>query len=103
MSTKGWEVQGKPNDSELVKEYYQAIVKKTWVDKLPTRVVRWSVFTGLGVGVDLVGAGGLGTVAGVVLSAFDAAIVEQMIAGWKPHHFVEGPLRSFIPSKGKER
>lgn len=98
-------LRGKPDDADLIKEYYQAIVRKTWADKLPTKVARWSVFTGLGVGVDFLGAGGLGTAIGVALSAFDAAILEGILAGWRPHHFVEGPLRSLTTSvsKGKGR
>lgn len=94
-------LSGKPDDADLIKEYYQAIVRKTWADKLPTKVARWSVFTGLGVGVDFLGAGGLGTAIGVALSAFDAAILEGMLAGWRPHHFVEGPLRSLATSVSK--
>jgi hypothetical protein len=94
-------LRGKPNDADLIKEYYQAIVRKTWADKLPTKVARWSVFTGLGVGVDFLGAGGLGTAVGVALSAFDAAIMEGILAGWRPHHFVEGPLRSLASSVNK--
>ena len=96
-------LKGKPNDASLVKEYYQAIVKQTWADKLPTRVTRWCVFAGLGAGVDLLGAGGLGTVVGVALSAFDATIVGKILSGWKPHHFVEGSLRSFVASKAKQK
>jgi hypothetical protein len=95
-------LKDKPSDAGLIKEYYQAIVKETWADKLPIKTARWSVFTGLGVGIDLLGAGGLGTATGVALSAFDAAIMERILSGWKPHHFVESSLRSFITPRTQE-
>jgi hypothetical protein len=80
-------------DADLVKEYYKAVVKETWADKLPTKTARWSIFTGVGVALDVLGTGGVGTAIGVAASALDAFVVDKLIQGWKPHHFIERELR----------
>jgi hypothetical protein len=41
----------------LVKNYFRAVTEQTWRDKLPTEAVRWSLFTGAGLIVDVLGAG----------------------------------------------
>jgi hypothetical protein len=92
---KEWLV-GRPESTDLVQEYYQSLVSQTWLDRLPTKVGRWSIFTALGLGADMLGAGGLGTILGVAISAADATLVERLIHGWRPHQFVEGPLRAFV-------
>lgn len=66
------------------------------LDKLPAKSVRWSLFTGAGIGLDALGAGGIGTTAGVALSALDSFVIDKILKGWKPHHFVEGDLKGFI-------
>lgn len=82
-----------PADVALLRAYYQETIKDSWAEKLPTKSARWSVFTGLGLAVDALGAGGLGTAAGVAISAVDAFLIEKLIKGWKPHQFVEGELK----------
>jgi hypothetical protein len=83
-------------DADLVNEYFRAVTTETWIDKLPNKVMRWSLFTGAGVAIDLLGAGGVGILAGVSLSAADAFLVDRIASGWKPDRFVNGPLRRFI-------
>lgn len=85
-----------PADSGLLRAYYQETVKNSWAEKLPTKSARWGVFTGIGFAVDALGAGGLGTAAGVAISAADAFLVDKLIMGWKPHQFVEGDLKSLF-------
>ena len=91
-----------PSDAGLVHAYYRETIQNSWAEKLPAKSVRWGVFTGLGLTVDALGAGGLGTAAGVALSAVDSFLADKLVKGWKPHHFVEGDLRSlFDPPKRK--
>lgn len=66
-----------PPDTNLVRAYYQETIKDTWVEKLRTKSTRWSIFTGIGLGSDALGAGGLGTAASVVVSAVDAFLVDS--------------------------
>ena len=82
-----------PADAALLRAYYQETIKDSWAEKLPTKSARWSVFTGLGLAIDALGAGGLGTATGVAISAADAFLVDKLIKGWKPHQFVEGELK----------
>lgn len=83
-----------PVDAELIKAYYQEIIKETWAQKLPGKSLRWAVFTGLGAATDIAFSGGIATMA---LSAFDAFVVDKIIGGWSPHQFVEGKLKPMFP------
>ncbi len=73
----------------LMKEYYRAVSRQTWLDKLPGKTVRWAVFTGAGLALDSLGAGGLGTTGGVSLSALDAFYLDNLVKGWRPNQFVD--------------
>lgn len=85
-----------PPDSNLLRTYYQETVKESWVEKLPAKSARWSIFTAVGLGLDAFGAGGLGTVAATGLSALDAFVLDKLIKGWKPHQFVEKDLKALF-------
>ncbi|AXP02379.1 hypothetical protein DZG01_05060 [Pseudomonas fluorescens] len=86
-----------PVDAELIKAYYQEIVKDTWTQKLPGKSVRWAVFTGLGFATDVAFTGGIATIGAQALSAFDTFVLDKIIGGWKPHQFVEGKLKPMFP------
>lgn len=93
---KHW-IRGKDVDASLLKEYYNEVTKKSWADKLPNKIARWSIFAACGIAIDLyTGGSGVGTVAGLTLSATDAFLFERIINGWKPNHFIEGPLEGFV-------
>jgi len=86
----------RPADSELVKEYYAAVVSGSWAEKLPAKSTRFGVFTAAGIALDATITGGAGTAAGVALGAFDTFVLDKLIGGWKPHHFVEGDLKKTL-------
>lgn len=92
---KKW-LHNKDPDAELLKDYFKEITSDSWVDKLPAKGTRWSIFTGIGMGVDALGAGGLGTAAGMAISASDAFILDKFLKGWKPNQFVEKELSNFV-------
>ena len=85
-----------PIDAELVRTYYQAVVKGSWADKLPVKPARWAVFTGLGLAADAFGTAPWGSLGGVAISAVDSFLFEKLISGWKPHQFVEGELKTLF-------
>lgn len=85
-----------PPDAHLVRAYYRETVKGSWVEKLPAKTTRWTILTGIGLGLDALGAGGLGTAAGVALSAVDSFVLDKLIKGWKPHQFIEKDLKSLL-------
>lgn len=92
-----------PPDTNLVRAYYQETIKETWAEKLPAKSTRWTIFTGIGLGIDGLGGGGLGTATSIAVSAVDAFLVDKLSKGWKPHQFVETDLKSLFvqntPSK----
>ena len=90
-----------PPDSNLLRAYYEETVKESWVEKLPAKSTRWGIFTGIGLGLDVLGAGGFGTATATVLSAVDAFVLDKLIKGWKPHQFVEKDLKTMFSEKSK--
>ena len=89
---RSW-IADQPADSNLLSAFYDEITKDSWVDKLPSKTIRFSVFTGLGLAIDAIGAGGLGTVAGLGVNAVDSFLIDRLIKGWKPHQFVNTNLK----------
>jgi hypothetical protein len=84
------------DDKNIIKEYHLAVTQQTWVDKLPSKAVRWSFFTGAGLALDIAFAGGLGTAVGTGLSIADAFLLDKLLKGWRPNAFVETQLKKFI-------
>jgi len=95
---KGWLLKV-GEDQNLIKEYHKAVTKDTWVDKLPGKSLRWSFFTGLGLALDIAGAGGVGTAVGLGLSAGDSFLLDKVIKGWNPSVFVDNELNRFVNKK----
>jgi hypothetical protein len=72
------------------------VTQSTWVDKLPSKTIRWLLFSGAGLGLDAMGAGGVGTALGIGLGAVDSFFLDSILKGWKPNQFVEGSLAPFV-------
>jgi len=83
-------------DRNILKEYHNAVTKETWVDKLPTKILRWAFFMGAGELADLIITGEIGPLIGLGLSLGDTFILERIIQGWKPNVFVENKLNPFV-------
>jgi hypothetical protein len=92
---KKWVTSVSP-DTNLIKAYYEEVTKGTVADKLPTKSVRWTVFTGLGIAADAIATGGFGTVASIVIGALDTFYIDKLIAGWKPNQFIEEDVKKLI-------
>lgn len=92
---KDWLIN-QPPDNNLLKGYYRETTADSWIDKLPGKMARWFLFTGVGASIDALGGGGIGTGAGILVSAFDSFMLDRIVKGWKPHHFVEGVLKKFV-------
>ena len=89
-------LSGKEPDSDLLKEYYKEITADSWVDRLSIKIARWSLFTGIGLAIDMLGGGGLGTASGIAISIGDAFILDSIIGGWKPNQFINNELKKFV-------
>lgn len=93
-----------PADGNLMSAYYREVVKDSWVEKLPSKSVRWGLFTLAGMLIDANVGGVIGTTAGVAVSAVDSFLLDKLIKGWKPHQFIEGEFRSlFAPEDPKQQ
>lgn len=82
-----------PEDKNLIGEYYKESTKETFVDKLPVKTTRFVIFEGIGITLDLMGAGGIGTAAATALSAIDSFLLDKLLKGWKPNQFIDNELK----------
>lgn len=96
---KEWIVKVQP-DANLIQNYYEEVTKKTLLDRLPGKGVRWALFTGLGAAADAIATGGMGTMAGVTLGALDTFFIDKLISGWKPNQFIENDVAKLIAKNG---
>jgi len=92
---RNW-IAGIDPKKDLIKSYYSKVTEKTFIDKLPGKITRWSIFTGTGIAADIVVTGGIGTTSGIALGAFDTFCLDKLISGWKPNQFIEGEVKELI-------
>ncbi|MGA3288134.1 MAG: hypothetical protein ABSD46_11990 [Bacteroidota bacterium] len=74
-------LKDKPQDVNLVKEYFKEVTQSSWIDNLPGKTFRWSLFTSAGMALDALGGSGIGTAMGLTLSAADAFVMDKIIKG----------------------
>jgi len=89
---KQW-LKNQSANGDLLKEYYKAVTKDSFLDKLPSKMSRWIIFTGLGMIADVLGASGLGTASGLSLSATDTFLLDRLIRGWNPSQFIDQKVK----------
>jgi hypothetical protein len=92
---KNW-LQNQPPEQQLIKSYFRSVTESSWADKLPSKTMRWLLFSGIGAAVDMMGAGGLGTAGGALVGAVDTFFVDRLLRGWKPNHFIDKSVRPFL-------
>jgi len=74
-------------DASLIEEFHKSATAATWIEKLPTKVLRLAVATAVGIA---------NPVAGTMLSAADSLILDKLGRGWRPHQFVNRVLKEFV-------
>jgi len=89
---KDW-LRSRNPDGNLLDEYYKAVKAETWIEKLPSKSLRFVVAFGLAVALEAAYPSGLGILAGLGLEAADHLLLERLLKGWRPNQFVEGPLQ----------
>ncbi len=92
---RAW-LNGLPFDGDILRGYIQAVTADHWAEKLPSKTARWMLFTGAGLAIDVLGAGGVGTLSGLMLSAFDAFVLDKLLHGWRPNQFVQDHAARFL-------
>jgi hypothetical protein len=84
---KHWLEQINPSE-RLIAEYHKSATEATWIDALPVKMLRFAICTGAGFITS--------PIAGIGTSAVDAFLVDKVLQGWRPSHFVTGPLLKFV-------
>jgi hypothetical protein len=92
---KHW-LAGRSPDEKLLDEYFKAVTAESWIDKLGTKASRWTITTGLGVAVETFYPTGAAIAATQAISFLDATLLDRILKGWRPNHFVEGRLADFV-------
>ena len=74
-------------DEILVRTYMRDITAKGWIERLPAKSLRY-VFT--------LALDATNPIVGLVSGFADNFLVEKLLSGWRPNHFVSGKLAPFI-------
>ena len=74
-------------DEKLVKEYWSEVSADGWIDKLPSKALRYILGTTISA---------IEPLTGLAVSAADSFLLEKILGGWRPSHFVERTLKPFI-------
>jgi hypothetical protein len=87
-------------DQQLLQEYYETVTRDSWLNKLGTKSARWVITTGLAAVVEAFYPTGLAMAGAQGLSLIDATMLDRILSGWRPNHFVEQRLRPFVDGVG---
>jgi hypothetical protein len=90
-------IADKSPDAELAKNYILEVKKESWADKLPSKVVRFGILTGICAAVEALTHGsGVGTAITTGIGAADLVLLDKVLKGWRPNQFVDGDLKKFV-------
>lgn len=89
-----------PEDNNLLGEYHNAVMKKEFSAKMPTRMVRFVLFQAASLGLGLLGTGELAVAAaagGAAIGAADNFLLDKILnREWKPSQFIDKTLKPKI-------
>lgn len=83
---KNWLGAVNPDDN-LVHAYIRDITSEPWVQGITAKTLRYALTTAIGF---------VGPAAGVVSGIADSFVVEKLLSGWRPNHFVAKSLAPFV-------
>jgi len=86
-----WLTRANP-DVGLVQSYQKEVTKKSWVETLPGKMIRFVVAAGTGVAA----SAAVGLPGGLAAGAANTFLLDRLLKGWRPNHFVEGPYKRFV-------
>jgi hypothetical protein len=95
---KDW-LQKQGGTEDLRDSYCREVSHVDWADKLPPKSLRFLIMTAAGFAVSTFTSPVVSAVAATALSAGDAFLLDKLLKGWKPSHFIEGPLKQFLREK----
>jgi hypothetical protein len=77
-------------DEKLVKAYWNEVISEGWINKLPTKLLRYIIGTTVGA---------IEPLSGHAISIADSFLLEKLLGGWRPSHFVDKTFRPFVDSE----
>lgn len=84
------------SDKNIIKEYHNAVTKENWLDKLPSKMYRWSFFTIVSAIIEAQIKANIAVPMALGLSLGDAFLVDKLFNGWKPSIFIENEVKPFV-------
>jgi hypothetical protein len=88
---KEWLAGANP-DVGLVQSYIEEVKKKSWVEQLPGKAVRFAVASGVSAAVGAIG--GLAYSLGV--GATNTFLLDRVLKGWRPNQFIDDGYKKFV-------
>lgn len=88
---KAWLTSANP-DVGLVQSYVEAIKKKSWVERLPGKAVRFAVASGVSLAVGAFG----GVAPSLGVGATNTFLLDRILKGWRPNQFIDGAYKKFV-------
>ncbi|CAG0931512.1 hypothetical protein PLCT1_01795 [Planctomycetaceae bacterium] len=77
-------------DEGLVRTYLRDVTSEGWIQRLPAKSVRYMLTLALDAA---------NPVAGLVSGFVDNFVIEKLLSGWRPNHFVDSKLGPFLYSR----
>lgn len=83
---KDWLKKVNP-DEDLVRSYMRDITSEGWIQRLPAKSLRYILTLGLDA---------TNPIAGLAAGFLDNFVVDKLLSGWRPNHFIAGRLGPFL-------
>ncbi len=74
-------------DEGLVRTYIHDVTSESWIQRLPSKTTRYIITLGLDA---------TSPTAGFVSGFVDNFVVEKLLGGWRPNHFITSRLAPFV-------
>ena len=74
-------------DENLVRTYVRDISSEGWIQRLPQKSMRYAFTLALDAS---------NPVAGMVAGFVDNFVLEKLLSGWRPNHFISTKLQPFV-------
>jgi hypothetical protein len=74
-------------DEDLIRTYMRDVSSEGWIQRLPAKSIRYVLTLALDATNPAVG---------LVSGFVDNFVVDKLLSGWRPNHFVSGKLSPFV-------